>query len=272
MRRAARMPLVHGPALRAHEVADHAGHSDRAADGTAVSAADGWQGLSPLPTLFVLLVGFVLPVLAWRSRRHFAEDASGPPPTRRAFYVSAFFTQLMTLGLALLVAREIELEVPGPFRVEPLAWLATAAVMGALLATLPARWRSRSAASRRRQAVMAPRTPLQGLANVALCLLAGIGEEITFRGVLHACLWWMSGSWWLAAALCSIAFGVAHAIQGPRSMLIVGGVAFWMHLTVLWTGSLHLAMFVHAVYDLIATFTVARWVRREEAAAGGAPT
>jgi membrane protease YdiL (CAAX protease family) len=229
-----------------------------------MSAGDDGQGLSPLATLFVLLVGFVLPVLAWRSRRPFAEDAPGPPPTRRAFYVSAFFTQLMTLGLALLVAREIGMDVLGPFRVEPLAWLATVAVMGLLLATLPARWRSRSPASRRRQAVMVPRTPPQNVANVALCLLAGIGEEITFRGVLHACLWWMTGSWWLATVLCSVAFGVAHAIQGPRSMLIVAGVAFWMHVTVLWTGSLHLAMFVHAVYDLITTFTIARWVRRDE--------
>jgi hypothetical protein len=50
---------------------------------------------------------------------------------------------------------------------------------------------------------------------------------------------------------------VAHAIQGRRSMLIIAGVALWMHLTVLWTGSLHLAIVVHAVYDLVATFAMA---------------
>ena len=230
-------------------------------------AQGAWELPGPLVTLFILLVGVTLPVLAWRSRRHFDPDSPDPPPSRRAFYTGAFFTQLMTLGLALLVAREVGMDVVGEFRFEPLAWLATAAVMAALLATMPLRWRTRSPASRRRQALMAPRTGLQCLASVALCLLAGIGEEITFRGVLHACLWWLTGSWWLATLLCSVAFGVAHAIQGPRSMLIVGAVAFWMHLTVLWTDSLYLAMAVHAVYDLIATFTIARWALREEAEA-----
>ena len=55
-------------------------------------------------------------------------------------------------------------------------------------------------------------------------------------------------------------------------VLIIAGVAFWMHLTVLWTGSLHLAIAVHAVYDLIATFTMAKWVKREEAAAAASAT
>ena len=214
--------------------------------------------------VFVLLVGVLLPVLAWRSRKRFEPGAAGPPITRRQYYGSAFFLQLATLFLALLVARDVDMELLGPFRVEPLVWLATAVVFGAILATLPARWRSRSPDSRRRHAVIAPRTPAQAAVNAALCVLAGVGEEITWRRVLHGCLWWATESWWIATIFCSLSFGVAHAIQGRRSMLIITGVAFWMHLTVLWTGSLHLAIAVHAVYDLIATFTMAKWVRREE--------
>lgn len=220
--------------------------------------------------IFVFMVGVLLPALAWRSRKRFQPDAEGPPITRRQYYGSAFFTQVATLFLALLVARDVDMELLGPFRVEPLVWLATAGVFGALLATLPLRWRSRSPDARRRQSVIAPRTAPQAAINAALCLLAGVGEEITYRRVLHGCLWWATDSWWIATLFCSLSFGVAHAIQGRRSMLIIAGVAFWMHLTVLWTGSLHLAIVVHAVYDLIATFTMARWVKREEAQAAAA--
>ncbi|HYN63243.1 MAG TPA: CPBP family intramembrane glutamic endopeptidase [Candidatus Limnocylindrales bacterium] len=230
--------------------------------------------LSPLATLFVLTIGLILPILAWRSGRRLtaapaAADAgsspAGPTLSRRTYYVSAFVTQATTLGFALLVAREVGMPLFGPVRVEPLAWLATLAVFAGLLATLPMRWRTRAPAQRRRHAELAPRTPLQALANIALCLTAGVGEEITYRGVLHGCLWWLTGSWWIATVACSLSFGVAHAIQGRRSMLIIAGVAFWMHVTVLWTGSLHLAMFVHAAYDLIATFTIAKSVARDEA-------
>jgi membrane protease YdiL (CAAX protease family) len=217
--------------------------------------------------IFVVMVGVLLPALAWRSRKRFRPDAPGPPFTRRQYYGSAFFTQFATLFLALLVARDVGMELLGTFRFEPLVWLATAVVFGALLATLPARWRSRSADSRRRQSVIAPRTPGQAAVNAALCVLAGIGEEITWRRVLHGCLWWATESWWIATSFCSLSFGVAHAIQGRRSMLIIAGVALWMHLTVLWTGSLHLAIVVHAAYDLIATFAMAKWVRREDAQA-----
>jgi membrane protease YdiL (CAAX protease family) len=232
--------------------------------------------LGPLSTVFVLLVGVLLPLLAWRSGRRLQAALAEPEPAggsstdpvlaRRSYYESAFATQFATLGLALLVARDVGMPLPGEFRVEPLAWLATVAVFAGLLATLPLRWRTRTPAQRRRHAEIAPRTPGQGLVNVALCLTAGIGEEITYRGVLHGCLWWWTGSWWIATAFCSLSFGVAHAIQGRRSMLIIAGVAFWMHTIVLWTGSLHLAMLVHAAYDLIATFTIAKWVRRDEAA------
>ncbi|HZM00159.1 MAG TPA: CPBP family intramembrane glutamic endopeptidase [Planctomycetota bacterium] len=225
--------------------------------------------LGPLAALFVVVVGVGLPVLAWRSRHAFAPDRAGPPVTPRDLYVSTVAVQVVTLLLALWVAHDVGMPLlGGEFRVEPLVWAATAAVLGGLLATLPGRWRTRSPESRRRQALMAPRTPRQAALNVGLCLLAGIGEELVYRGVLHGCLWWATGSWWLASAACAVSFGVAHAIQGLRSMLIVAGVAVWLHATVRWTGSLHLAMVAHVVYDLIATFTLARWVKRDELAAG----
>src|SRR5262245_9750600 len=100
--------------------------------------------------VFVVVVGVLLPLAAWRSRRRFEPGASGPPFTWRQYYASAFSTHLSTLLLARLGARDVDMELLGELRVEPLAWLATAAVFGALLATLPARWRSRSPDSRRR--------------------------------------------------------------------------------------------------------------------------
>ena len=66
---------------------------------------NGLNPLSPLATLFVLMIGVVLPFLAWRSGRRLAairtagdgENAGAPTITRRTYYVSAFTTQVVTL-------------------------------------------------------------------------------------------------------------------------------------------------------------------------------
>jgi len=230
------------------------------------------HALSSPATVFVVMIGVLLPALAWRGRRAFSPGASRPELTRGRYYGSAYFTQFATLAFALLVARDVGLDpFAGRLELAPLPWLATAAVLGGLLATMPLRWRTRTPEARRRQSILAPRTPSQAAVNAGLCLLAGFGEEITWRGVLHACVWWATDSWWIATAGCAVSFGVAHAIQGRRAVLLVTGVAVWMHVIVLWTGSLYLAMVAHAVYDLVATFTIARWVRRDEAAQAAAP-
>ena len=60
-----------------------------------------------------------------------------------------------------------------------------------------------------------------------------------------------NSSFWLAMLLCVSAFAIAHAIQGWRGILATAIIALLLHGVVYETGSLYLAIVVHAVYDLM---------------------
>lgn len=85
---------------------------------------------------------------------------------------------------------------------------------------------------------------------VLVTLLAGLGEEWLFRGVLQAGLAaWMNP--WLAVALASLLFGLAHAIT-PAYAVLAGLIGVYFGAIFLITGDLYVVVFAHAVYDLIA--------------------
>jgi membrane protease YdiL (CAAX protease family) len=96
---------------------------------------------------------------------------------------------------------------------------------------------------------------------VVLSLSAGIGEELAWRGVLPALLAMVSGSLILAIALSVTSFALAHAIQGPRSVLAIATIAAAFHALVFISGSLYVGMVAHFAYDVIAGFTYARFAR-----------
>ncbi len=83
----------------------------------------------------------------------------------------------------------------------------------------------------------------------AVSVTAGICEELLCRGFL---LWYLSGllprGWAIAAAV--VLFGIGHAYQGVRGVLMTataGGVAMAVYL---WTGSLIAPIVMHATIDL----------------------
>ena len=84
----------------------------------------------------------------------------------------------------------------------------------------------------------------------ALSVTAGIVEETLWRGFL---IWYLA-AWmpvWAAAVTSSLAFGFAHAYQGPGNIpkiVLIGGVFAAIYLA---TGSLWLAIVLHAVVDIV---------------------
>ena len=58
--------------------------------------------------------------------------------------------------------------------------------------------------------------------------------------------------------LSAIAFGAAHAMQGFKSSAVIVLFALAFQLLVWTSGTLLLAMLVHAAYDVTAGFTYAR--------------
>jgi membrane protease YdiL (CAAX protease family) len=227
----------------------------------------------------LVFLGFVLFYLPWaavRSRRRLATlrsgGGAGRPLTREAVWMSTILNLVILLVLSVLVGRSFGYE----FLARPaLEWQVLAATVGAFVACLLLRQAVRALRSeeeRRRSVVyvIAPRTPREYVLWALACVLAGVAEETTYRGVGMATLWYALGNLWAAALILAAAFAVAHAAQGWKSGLAIFGIALVMHALVQFTGSLLPAILVHATYDLVAGAIIARAARRmdAEAAAG----
>lgn len=81
-----------------------------------------------------------------------------------------------------------------------------------------------------------------------VALLAGLGEEILFRGVLQALL--LDWGWppWGAIGLTGVAFGLAHSIT-PLYALIATAMGWYLGWVTWWTDDLGVAIAAHAIYD-----------------------
>jgi membrane protease YdiL (CAAX protease family) len=90
---------------------------------------------------------------------------------------------------------------------------------------------------------------------VLIGIMAGIGEEWLFRGVLLPAVGWV---------LSSVAFGVAHV--GGRSMIAFGvwatGMGFLLGGLALLTGGLTAPIVAHGVYDILALAYLRRGAQR----------
>lgn len=96
---------------------------------------------------------------------------------------------------------------------------------------------------------------LLGLAIV--CLAAGIGEELLFRGLLQGGLASLCGSWW-AIGMASLAFGLCHAIS--RAYAILATLAgIYLGLVWIWTGDLLAPIWAHALYDFLVLAYLVRY-------------
>ncbi|MBK7595371.1 MAG: CPBP family intramembrane metalloprotease [Gemmatimonadetes bacterium] len=137
--------------------------------------------------------------------------------------------------------------------------LATIAAFAGLLVLRVLVRRSRTDAERRELAVFrfAPRTAAEWRATVLMIGVTAVSEEVAYRGVAHAVLWWTFGNGYLAAGLAAAGFAGAHAVQGRKSMTMIFVTALVMHALVAGTGTLFLAMAVHAAFDLYAGWRIA---------------
>lgn len=92
---------------------------------------------------------------------------------------------------------------------------------------------------------------------IALSVLAGVGEELLFRGAIQGLL---AGHLPVAVAVvgASVVFGLVHCLSFSYFVLATGlGLALGATYAV--TDSLLLVMVWHAVYDMIALYSLRRY-------------
>jgi membrane protease YdiL (CAAX protease family) len=133
---------------------------------------------------------------------------------------------------------------------------AIAVAVGSLLQVVLVR---RTAAARekilrafQRFAFILPVTPEERAWFALVSVTAGICEEILYRGFLIRYL--SNGPWhaglWIALAIASISFGLAHGYQGLSGMIGTAVVGAVMAVLFVASGSLWLPMVLHAIIDL----------------------
>ena len=179
---------------------------------------------------------------------------------------AALIIQVGVIGLALILAWVFGLT---PW--EKLTWSAQA-VGWSVLATIPlaimlfvfpaVRWRWAREITRLIEDFLLPLFSSAPRGSVVVVsALAGVGEELLFRGVIQDGLTGVFGPLF-AVILASVLFGVAHAVSVAYFIIatLMGGYLGWLYLQ---TGNLLVPIVVHALYDWIAIhFYLLRQARR----------
>jgi membrane protease YdiL (CAAX protease family) len=205
--------------------------------------------------IFLAFVLVGLPLLAWSTKRQLDKGFVFP---KIPFYVQSIILQAALLAWALFALRAERL----PLGSDPAVRLSEVAVAALLLllaiVAMRFSWRRSARKTRERILAIVPGTRRERMIWIGVSAAAAFGEEIVYRGALIQLLEKFSGSWLSAALVASIAFGLAHAVQGWANTVYVGLFGFAFHLLVLWSGDLAGAIAVHFLYDMITGYLLGR--------------
>lgn len=94
-------------------------------------------------------------------------------------------------------------------------------------------------------------------ALVALSIVAGVGEELLFRGAMQGWLTQSLGAG-AAIAIASVLFGLVHYVSFTY-FLVATGLGLLLGTAYALSDSLALVMIWHAIYDVIALFCLLRF-------------
>ncbi len=131
------------------------------------------------------------------------------------------------------------------------AWAAGVLVTGVLLTlvSLPLGRRLGIPETSAVDALM-PRTAEEKLAFTGLSLLAGLGEELAYRGYLLAMLAPLVGPWG-AVVLAAVPFSVLHGYQGWMGVARTAVLGLLLGVPLVVTGSLWPSVAAHAAIDIV---------------------
>ncbi len=224
------------------------------------------MGLSVADHLVVAAFGLVFPIysLITYPRIKPALQTNSPGARLREYRETLLWLWgLGVLGLAVWIylgrpVRGLGFATPGGLRF----WLSAALVLGLVAFMINQfRWvkrdeRAREAVARQLTAVQEylPRTPAEFNHFIALSLSAALWEELLYRAYLIRYLDSMSGIV-VAVVVSSAVFGFAHLAHGVSAALRAGGLGLLFAGLFLFSGSLWLAIVLHAFVDISAGLT-----------------
>jgi membrane protease YdiL (CAAX protease family) len=220
--------------------------------------------VKPLAPVSVVYLAFVLVMLPWVAIRR-VRSAPAPDPMKRVQRYRALCVQLAIFGLlAGLLAWRLGIPAWGAPRQPLLAW-GGAVGLTALFYYGFAPYRRYRIRRRDPGAAMTAPGPGQLRWWALVSSLAGLAEELSYRGVASAILLHAGLPAWAVVLMVSAAFGLGHADRGPVHVAATFAIGALLHVLVLATGSLWPAMATHAVYDFLAGWSYGRLEQRAAA-------
>lgn len=220
--------------------------------------ADIVYWLTPLGWYHLVSFGVLVPILAYRQRRRNVA-AGRPTGPRIRQYRATTLTLLLFGAFSLLVANQQRLALWGwPTRRLWLSWLVAAGMYGLMVAVMRPRWRAAVARRTPHIYYFMPGTGAERRWWVTVSVLAGVSEEVTWRGVQPALVAYLAGSPVVGALATAASFGAAHAVQGRRPAAVIVLFALAFQSLVWLSGSLLPSMAVHAAYDITAGLVYGR--------------
>ena len=109
-------------------------------------------------------------------------------------------------------------------------------------------------------AALLPETVRERRLFVFLSVVAGLGEEVAFRGYVLSQLASLGLGPWGAAIASAVPFGALHAYQGWWGSLRTGLLGFAFAASVVLSGSLWPAVVAHVGIDVVGGLWLGRWL------------
>jgi membrane protease YdiL (CAAX protease family) len=249
-----------------------------------------WRGLlvSWDAWLVVVVVAVLVPARGYVVYRRLLSSGGHDIPSKMKvrIYASTIAMQWALAGGAVLVARRHGLSLADLGQtlgqtqrtLEVTAGLLVLAVvlLGVNLFQVLRAKRSWLASGVRRLRGMLPVTASELAAFVGVSLTAGICEELLYRGWLVCFLAALFGSVVAGVVVGAAVFGLAHAYQGSRGMLLAGVLGLIFGVVFVVVGTLVPGQVLHAAVDVVGGVTGAVAVSRlkgmETEGADSAPT
>jgi membrane protease YdiL (CAAX protease family) len=205
--------------------------------------------------------GLVLPIGGIKKRRrHFGQGA--PMPSRLQHFRASVFSLTLFGCLSVLVAVHEGIALFPKVAPSWTAILSGLVMYLVCVAAMMPRW---SSSVQKRSRLLSLIMSTNGTERgwwLAVSILAGVSEEITWRGVQVSLLTELTGHYWVAAVASAASFALAHSVQGPRSVLVILLFAIGFQFLVWLAGTLWVAMAVHSAYDITAGIVCERMEKR----------
>jgi uncharacterized protein len=99
-------------------------------------------------------------------------------------------------------------------------------------------------------ASLLPQSPLEILIWIAVSITAGVCEELAFRGFLQRQFHALTGNISLAVLAQGLVFGLFHAYQGWRNVIVISVLGVMFGMLAAWRGNLRANIIVHSWADI----------------------